>query len=142
MSTIVYLAGPMAGHPDYNRPAFHAAAKTLREQGYVVWSPAEQPDDLHQGTDGEPISPDARAAYLKRDIAVLAQCEQIVVLEGWEDSTGTCCEMLAAGLMGMPVGRWNKDTGQIEPFNRRKAWVPMPTIAEHLYAVGFVRLEY
>lgn len=142
MSNIVYLAGPMTGYPDYNRPAFDAAAETLRDLGYVVWSPAEQPFDLAGSNSEGADSPDRRAAYLKRDIAVLAQCEQIVVLEGWEDSTGACCEMLVAGLMGMPAGRWNKYTGEIEPFNSRKAWVRMPTIAEHLCQVGFVRMEY
>ena len=37
----VYLSGPMTGLPDFNRPAFHAAAAALRAQGYVVINPAE-----------------------------------------------------------------------------------------------------
>ena len=37
---ILYIAGPMTGHDDYNRPAFHQAAAQLRgglvEGGPVV----------------------------------------------------------------------------------------------------------
>ena len=37
----VYIAGPMTGLPAFNYPAFHAAAATLRQAGYVVENPAE-----------------------------------------------------------------------------------------------------
>lgn len=36
-----YLAGPMRGIPEYNFPAFYAAAAALRAHGLNVWSPAE-----------------------------------------------------------------------------------------------------
>ena len=37
----IYLSGAMTGYPDLNFPAFHAAAKALRERGLVVVNPAE-----------------------------------------------------------------------------------------------------
>lgn len=39
----LYLAGPMNGYPEKNFPAFHDAAAKLREVGYEVISPAENP---------------------------------------------------------------------------------------------------
>ncbi|EMY1800810.1 DUF4406 domain-containing protein, partial [Escherichia coli] len=33
---IVYVAGPMSGYEQFNRPAFHSAAKRLTDKGYVV----------------------------------------------------------------------------------------------------------
>ena len=38
----IYIAGPMSGKVDHNYPAFHAAAKFLREKGWTVFSPAER----------------------------------------------------------------------------------------------------
>lgn len=37
----VYIAGPMTGLPEYNFPAFHAAAKAWRDAGWEVLNPAE-----------------------------------------------------------------------------------------------------
>ncbi|QOC56010.1 nucleoside deoxyribosyltransferase [Gordonia phage Clown] len=46
--TIHYLAGPMTGYPEFNYPAFTAAAENLRAQGLTVVSPHE----LHDGDTG------------------------------------------------------------------------------------------
>ena len=35
MSKHLYLSGPMTGHEDFNRPAFHEAARLLRQAGFV-----------------------------------------------------------------------------------------------------------
>lgn len=45
----LYLGGPMTGYPEFNFPAFHAAAAVLRADGHEVWSPAEF--DLTEGFD-------------------------------------------------------------------------------------------
>lgn len=45
--TRLYIAGPMSGLPQFNFPAFHAAAIALRAAGYAIISPAEtDPDDV------------------------------------------------------------------------------------------------
>ena len=42
----IYIAGPMRSYPAFNFPAFHAAAKDLRERGHAVWSPAENDEKM------------------------------------------------------------------------------------------------
>lgn len=49
---IVYVAGPMSGYEQFNRPAFHSAAKRLTDKGYVVLNPATLPDGLTHVNDG------------------------------------------------------------------------------------------
>lgn len=44
--TKIYIAGPMTGIPDYNRPAFNEYAAKLVEQGHTVLNPATLPDGL------------------------------------------------------------------------------------------------
>lgn len=37
----IYVSGPMTGKPEFNYPAFNAAAKRLRDEGHFVINPAE-----------------------------------------------------------------------------------------------------
>src|SRR4051812_6760126 len=46
----VYVAGPMRGIPEFNFPAFNAAAVALRQIGCEVFNPAEKDNERH-GTD-------------------------------------------------------------------------------------------
>ena len=43
-----YIAGPMTGLPEFNRPAFNAAAKEIAASGHVPLNPAILPDGLSQ----------------------------------------------------------------------------------------------
>lgn len=83
----VYLSGPMSGLPDYNRPAFYAAAARLRAMGYEVVSPAEQPERPSWDE------------YMRHDIALMMGCRSIVMLPGWWQSRGARIEFdIAEGL--------------------------------------------
>lgn len=99
-----YLCGGMAGLEHGNRPAFRAAAKHLRASGHDVTSPTELND-----ADGEKGALDIghpnRPAYLLRDLAVIAspEVDAVVVLPGWEDSTGAWAEVKFARAIGVPV---------------------------------------
>ncbi|HRW03436.1 MAG TPA: DUF4406 domain-containing protein, partial [Tetrasphaera sp.] len=90
----VYLSGPMTGLPDFNRPAFHAAAAALRAQGYVVINPAEVD-----------LGPDATwADYMRVHLAEIARrVTQVFVLPGWESSRGAQLEVHVARSLGLPV---------------------------------------
>jgi len=98
----LYLAGPMRGIPEYNFPAFYAAAKVLREAGHVVWSPAEH--DVEQ--DGfNPTTDTAQPMrhYMKRDLPEVLNSDAVVVLPGWENSEGAKLETHVAKMCGIPV---------------------------------------
>lgn len=106
--TRLYIAGPMTGLPDFNYPAFHAAAKVLRALGHEVLNPAENPAPAC-GT---------WAGYMRMALAQLVQCEGIVLLPGWADSKGALIERKLAQVLGMsvalyagtPESRWAKVT--------------------------------
>ena len=76
----VYIAGPMTGLPDLNRPAFSAAAEYLEGLGAKVMNPAILPDgwEHHQ--------------YMRIAIPMMMECEAVAFLPGWQDSKGARVE--------------------------------------------------
>jgi hypothetical protein len=104
----VYIAGPMTGLPDYNYPAFHAAAKRLREQGHEVENPAES-------FGGDQSLPWQR--YLRSAIIQVCICDAVAVLPGWQQSKGATLETHIARSLGMPV----LDAETLEPVNESAA---------------------
>lgn len=89
----VYLSGPMTGLPELNFPAFHAAAAQLRAQGIDVVNPAE-------------INQDASLPWdqcMRKDIKALCDCDTIVLLPGWEKSTGAHLELHIAHRIGVQI---------------------------------------
>jgi nucleoside 2-deoxyribosyltransferase len=90
--TRIYIAGPMTGRPDFNFPAFHAAAARLRRAGWQVVNPAEN-------FGGRTDLP--RATYLRADIVLLAQCDAIALLPGWDGSAGATLEAIIAVELGL-----------------------------------------
>ncbi len=102
-NAIAYLAGPMRGIPFWNFPAFQDAAVLLRRKGWHIWSPADHDLDLglvpvEDGNVSFPIS-----ACLDWDFARIAESSCVIVLPGWEQSTGVHWEMTVAYALGKPV---------------------------------------
>lgn len=93
MTARVYLAGPMTGLPDFNYPAFHAAAARLRADGHHVENPAENPHPPCGSWQG----------YMRLAIAQLITCDTIALLPGWESSRGASIENRLASELGMTV---------------------------------------
>lgn len=89
----LYLAGPMTGLPDLNFPAFHTAAKALRERGYRIVNPAELNTDLAADW----------LSCMRVDIAELVRCDGVVLLPGWELSRGARVEQSLAEGLGLIV---------------------------------------
>lgn len=99
----VYLAGPMTGIPEFNFPAFNAAAEALREFHEVI-NPAEN--------DGGDASK-SWAYYMRQDIQHVLSVDAVVLLPGWRASRGANLEVTIATALEIPV--WEYET--MEPPN-------------------------
>lgn len=100
----LYVAGPMTGLPEFNYPAFRAAADQLRELGHDVEDPSTNvnptPDDYH--------------GWLRAGLAQLIRCEGVALLDGWEASGGARLEVIVAATLGLsvrPVAEWLTGAG-------------------------------
>lgn len=111
----LYLAGPMRGYPEFNFPAFHAAAAHLRSLGHEVFSPAEKDIERH-GTDisaGNATGSEAEATKLHGfnlrvalgdDLAWICEhAEGIALLREWQGSKGAQAEYATALALGLPA---------------------------------------
>jgi hypothetical protein len=106
----VYVAGPMRRLPEFNFPAFHYAAKALRERGHEVFNPAEadenngfDPSGMTGQEDLSHLGFDLRSA-LGADLAFIChKADAVVVLNGWERSLGANAEVATARALGLRV---------------------------------------
>ncbi len=109
----VYLAGPMTGIPNFNFPAFHAAAAKLRAEGHEVFSPAEKDIERH-GVDisksnwAGDVEMAARVhGFSKRQALaddtqwICLHADAVAVLPGWSRSKGACAEIALAEALGL-----------------------------------------
>jgi|GraSoiStandDraft_16_1057320.scaffolds.fasta_scaffold794840_2 hypothetical protein len=104
----------MTGHPNFNREAFAAVTKWLREDGHQVFSPAEQDVKRHDGVDILANNPRGDAEKLTKEhgfslrhalrddlcwIAEHADC--LCHLPNWEASRGSAVEHHLAVALGL-----------------------------------------
>lgn len=124
-----YLAGPMTGRPQFNFPAFFAAAEDLRRsKDKEIISPAELDDaavvknalaskdgseDSYGGSlSGDPTAiKDTWGDFLARDVKLIADTIDggIVVLPEWETSKGARLEVFVGLLKGLPIYKYKKE---------------------------------
>lgn len=103
----IYIAGPMTGLPEHNFPAFRAAAKMLREEGWEVISPAEM-QTADQMAEVARLGAaykdsDTYRACMRRDLRVVLDCDAIWLLPGWEASSGARIEHAVAATIGLDI---------------------------------------
>jgi hypothetical protein len=104
----LYIAGPMAGLPEHNFPAFDRAQVVLEQLGHTVISPAELTRSVWNIGRGQEMfeqraggAEKARQYFIRRDLQALIQCDGIVFLPNWIDSRGATLENLVANQIGL-----------------------------------------
>lgn len=102
----LYIAGPMRGYPCFNFPAFDQAAEYLVLQGHEAVSPAQMDRDEF----GWAECPDTNVSdtfdvedALRRDFLAILASDGILLLPGWEHSTGARAERFVAETTGKLV---------------------------------------
>lgn len=110
-----YIAGPMRGHPQFNFPAFDAAAALLRSQGHEAFNPADRDRAEHGDdfADANTTGDEAQAAeshgFNLRDALgddtrwICQHADGIYLLDGWEHSKGATAEKALADALGLAV---------------------------------------
>ena len=101
MSKRLYIAGAMRGHPEYNFPAFDAAASRLRAQGYEVVNPAEMSREV--GVENVESDPAVFNRLIAEELREVRACDAIYLLQGWENSLGTRDELEVAISHGLEI---------------------------------------
>lgn len=105
MTQTLYVAGPMSGVPDFNRPAFCEATQALRHCGYPVINPADN-------TIARPNDEDAWQQYMRVSVGQIARVDGIAFLSGWPASRGAAFEIFLASQIGIavkPIADWLDD---------------------------------
>lgn len=113
-----YIAGPMRGIPEYNYPAFIAAAELLHSLDWWVYNPAEMDIEAEPDMDWAALTLEQQKIYNTvvnarrfaiRDIDIILKKlraengDAIFVLPGWESSIGALAETAAARWVMIPV---------------------------------------
>lgn len=91
MSRKIYIAGPMTGYKDFNRPAFKAFALKLSLDGNVVLNPAVLPCGLEQ------------REYMDIRCAMIRCADAVFMLHGWASSEGAVAEHAMAKKLGIKI---------------------------------------
>lgn len=114
----IYICGPMRNLAKFNFPAFMEAAATLRKLGHYVFNPAER--DLEQYDSSVVSSPtgsmkDAveRGFSLREALGedlkyICNNADCVILLEGWEKSSGALAEKATAHALDIPVYEYNQ----------------------------------
>lgn len=101
----VYVAGPMTGYPHHNFPLFFKAERELKKLGYKVINPARMDVEAGELTiDGEIVKQTDPRSIAERDLlAILHDCDGVVLLPGWNFSKGARTERALAEWMNMSI---------------------------------------
>lgn len=92
----------MRGYPDYNFPAFDAYQAALERKGYTVISPANL--DRENGFEpGHKVTPGLIRQMILRDCEAICTVDEVVLMPGWEHSSGVKVEKALAEFLGLNV---------------------------------------
>lgn len=114
--------------PQFNFPEFRSATRELRSMGYSVFSPQEHdeangfdPREMNGWEDLSEIGFDLGAALAADLTYICTTADVVVLLPGWETSSGTAAEIATARAMGKPVLTYHniKEGGYLHAYLKR-----------------------
>lgn len=133
-SRVFYIAGPMRGYKRFNFPAFDTVVDDLYARGFDAISPAdidravgvdEFKDDHDSYGDPETVR-----QFVLRDVFALfwlhkndPEHNSVIMLDGWEQSTGATAEFFLARWLGLPI--LTPDLKPLTSFNLSKLGTAM-----------------
>ena len=104
-----YIAGPIAGTPDF-RARFTDAVPEVEAMGYEPVNPCDITPATHEGDCPPGYDPGANATghtssacFMRADLRALLGCDAIYLLPGWRESRGATVEHVAAVACGMRI---------------------------------------
>lgn len=105
-----YLAGPMRGYDRWNFPAFREACAWLRSHGMSIVSPHELDEALGFTEDTVELPDGFMPKAMRRDVEALLDVHGVILLPGWERSSGARFELSVAEMLGLKVCTYNPDS--------------------------------
>lgn len=100
--TMLYIAGPMTGLPEFNHPAFHEAERRLVAAGYAVMNPAR-----NRITPGNPNRVPTWLDYMRMSLRQISYADGLALLDAWRTSRGATLEVAIAD--GLDLARRTVD---------------------------------
>ena len=111
----IYVSGPMSNYPYFNFPTFNQVTKLFRGKGHEVFNPAER-DVAQYGDDfwksnltgsieeaSKKYKFSLREALAEDTAYICKEAEAIVMLPGWEKSSGARAEHALAVALGLTI---------------------------------------
>jgi hypothetical protein len=101
----VYLAGPMRGIPEFNKPMFRRGEKLLKKQGYTVFNPAAKGCErkLAKAPDLQESLAFRRKVFALDCAWICRHADAVALLPGWRKSLGAKAERALAKAVGLEV---------------------------------------
>lgn len=97
---IIYVAGPYRGDTAANIQRAREASIRLWGMGFYCITPHLNTGGFHiDGTAPEEV-------YLAGYLEIVKRCDAMVLLTGWQKSSGTRSELELAESLGLPVAEW------------------------------------
>lgn len=109
-----FVSGPMSDIEAFNYPLFNEISGKLRDVGLNVFNPAPVRDDVAAA-----YNPQTEEELYKLTLRECMRwlldpnCEAIVVLPNWRDSSGSRLETFAAWTVGLPLFSFSEHDGMV-----------------------------
>lgn len=87
----IYIAGPMTGLPEFNKPAFFKQESHLKCENWIALNPAILPDGLQHHE------------YMEICLPMVRVADAVYMLKGWENSKGAVMEHEYAKDLGLEI---------------------------------------